>query len=193
MGPYSSGSPPHPAPGPDYDLFHSTPPHGSIGSRAALTHVPSPARVQNTGSPIHPQSPVLIAPKDPPGCRAALTTPPYPQGPAGRAGGGATPSAELLPPLPLQAGDVGRTQPQGRPKGGPLRTSEPSQPHPLACVGSWRPGPEPGSWGPGGLLPGYSPHWACPLGPQATSPSAPPREAASIAGGAQARPPCPVR
>ena len=120
VGPCSSGSPPHPAPGPDYDLFHSTPPHGSVGSRATLTHVPSPATVQNMGSPIHPQSPVLITPKDLPGCRAALTTPPYPQGPAGRAGGGATPSSELLPPLPLQAGDVGHAQPQGRPKGGPL-------------------------------------------------------------------------
>lgn len=114
--------------------------------------------------------PVLITPKDPPGCRAALTTPRYPQGPAGRAGGGATPHTELLPPLPLQAGDVGCAQPQGRPKGGPpkrgpLRTSDPSQPHPPACAGSWRPGSEPGPWGPGGLIPGHSHHRACLLGP----------------------------
>ncbi|XP_032494606.1 N-acetyl-beta-glucosaminyl-glycoprotein 4-beta-N-acetylgalactosaminyltransferase 1 isoform X7 [Phocoena sinus] len=79
------------------------------------------------------------------------------QGPAGRAGGGAAPSAELLPPLPLQARDVGRAQPQGRPEGGPLRTSDPSQPRLLSCRGSWRPGSEPGPWGPGGAHPGAQP------------------------------------
>ena len=160
-----SGSPPHPAPGLDYDLFHSTPPHGSVGSRAALTHMPSPATVQNTASPIHPQSPVLIAPKDLPGCRAALTTPPYPQGPAGRAGGGATPSAKLLPPLPLQAGDVGRAQPQGRPKGGPLGPVTPPRPThwPVLAAGGQAQSLDPGD--PAGSSQGHSHHRACPLGP----------------------------
>lgn len=51
-----------------------------------------------------------------------------PQGPAGRAGGGTASTEELLPPLPLQAGHVERTRPEGLTRRAILKTRSPSQP-----------------------------------------------------------------